>query len=490
MYVFDLLKTAEARGRARYELISKPSDSNATPALERSKAVVNRVVSKDLNWRPGAYPSDRASCPINKHLCRACCRIFQGTGIEAINLLKTDINGVFLEHLDCYFLEKSACSGCHMCAIVWNSHRPVKELLIRGEQIPMRYDYGEFLGTDTLYAVKFYPFALLESNGRMMPAITVTLDRATEELSRSMTDNKLPTCKVQGGNISTGSSDSMSQIAKWLERCKCCAPREPSKEGHFVPDRLVDADASYPDKIRIVNGINIAGCSNYLALSHCWGHIEAIRGLDCQLVTSRIDEFMEGIPLQRLPMTFSNAVSVARTLGIRYIWIDCLCIVQDSKEDWQHNAGLISKIYASSYLTLAATASRSSTEGLFRTPYGLRCLQVLWKWQRDTPSSPVASTGAMMKLSGMLALIPHRSTCALGSFRNGFCRPGLCTLLRISCILSALSSGHRSDLRTVSRKGFLYRLIEIFCHESWVIQPPITCSQTGIRLFLYTLLWL
>lgn len=44
-----------------------------------------------------------------------------------------------------------------------------------------------------------------------------------------------------------------------------------------------------------------------------------------------------------------------------------LCILQDSKEDWHHNAGLISKIYASAYLTLAATASRNSTGGLFQT---------------------------------------------------------------------------------------------------------------------------
>lgn len=88
---------------------------------------------------------------------------------------------------------------------------------MRGEEIPMRYDYGQFLGTYTLYAVRFYPFALLASNGqmlpKMMPTIMVTLDRVTEELSRSMAGNELPACKAQEDDISTGSSESMTRYA-------------------------------------------------------------------------------------------------------------------------------------------------------------------------------------------------------------------------------------------------------------------------------------
>lgn len=94
MHAFDLMETGVARGRARYELISKPRDSDDTFGLEWSEVAVDRVVSKDLNRRPEAVSSEQASCPINKHLCRACCRILQGTGIEAINLLRTDKDGV------------------------------------------------------------------------------------------------------------------------------------------------------------------------------------------------------------------------------------------------------------------------------------------------------------------------------------------------------------------------------------------------------------
>lgn len=300
--------------------------------------------------------------------------------MEAIDLLRSNDNGVFFEHLDSYFLEKSARIGCDMCAVVWNGQRPsTREMLVRCEEIPMRYDYGHFLGTDTLYtlyAVKFYPFALLESRGRMlpmmMPTITLTLDRVTEDLACStaglqIAGDKLPVCKPQRGETSTGSTESMSQISKWLERCKRCASRRLSIESSFVPDRLVDADASYPDEIHIIDGRDIAESSRYITLSHCWGNIAEIHDLVCRLMVSRIYEFKKGISLQRLPKTFIDAVAVARSLGIRYIWIDSLCIVQDSKEDWQRNAAVLWKLYASSYLTLAATASRNSTEGLFRT---------------------------------------------------------------------------------------------------------------------------
>lgn len=282
--------------------------------------------------------------------------------MEAIDLLGSNDNGVFFEHLDGHFLEKSARSGCDMCAVVWSSHRPSREMLVRCEEIPMRYDYGRFLGTDILYAVRFYPFALLESRGQMlpmmMPTITLTLNRVTEDL---------PACQPQRGETSTCSTESMSQISKWLERCKCCAPRRLSTECDFVPDRLVDADASYPDEIRIIDGRDVVESSRYITLSHCWGNIAEIQDLVCRLMVSRIHEFKEGISLHRLPKTFIDAIAVARSLGIRYIWIDSLCIVQDSKEDWQRNAAVMWKVYASSYLTLAATASRNSTEGLFRT---------------------------------------------------------------------------------------------------------------------------
>jgi hypothetical protein len=43
---------------------------------------------------------------------------------------------------------------------------------------------------------------------------------------------------------------------------------------------------------------------------------------------------MNGIPLSSLPKTFLDAIVVTKALGLRYLWIDSLCIIQDDEDDW------------------------------------------------------------------------------------------------------------------------------------------------------------
>ncbi|PQE03115.1 heterokaryon incompatibility protein [Rutstroemia sp. NJR-2017a BVV2] len=59
--------------------------------------------------------------------------------------------------------------------------------------------------------------------------------------------------------------------------------------------------------------------------------------------------------------TFQNAVQITRALGLRYLWIDSLCIIQDDKDDWQFESAKMANIYLGSCVTIAATASFDST---------------------------------------------------------------------------------------------------------------------------------
>ncbi|KAK1707356.1 heterokaryon incompatibility protein-domain-containing protein, partial [Colletotrichum lupini] len=63
---------------------------------------------------------------------------------------------------------------------------------------------------------------------------------------------------------------------------------------------------------------------------------------------------------------FVDAIEVTRKLGIRYIWIDSICIIQDQKEDWNVEAKLMHKVYRDSYCNLAAADSENCHGGLFR----------------------------------------------------------------------------------------------------------------------------
>jgi hypothetical protein len=96
----------------------------------------------------------------------------------------------------------------------------------------------------------------------------------------------------------------------------------------------------------------------YATLSHCWGIKHFIK-----TTLSNIRSFATSIPFDHLPRTFQDAISVAQELGIKYIWIDSLCIIQDSKEDWKHESALMASVYLNSYLNIAATGSSDSSHG-------------------------------------------------------------------------------------------------------------------------------
>lgn len=73
----------------------------------------------------------------------------------------------------------------------------------------------------------------------------------------------------------------------------------------------------------------------------------------------------ESIPFSQLSKTFQDVMVISKRLGIRYIWIDSLCIIQDSESDWQEQAALMSHFYSNSYLSIAATQAIDGRQGCF-----------------------------------------------------------------------------------------------------------------------------
>ncbi|KNG88895.1 hypothetical protein ANOM_002616 [Aspergillus nomiae NRRL 13137] len=137
-----------------------------------------------------------------------------------------------------------------------------------------------------------------------------------------------------------------------------------------APRRLVDVRAFCSDhdhgiecehNVRLVE--NLPVCPEYMTLSHCWG-----KRLGINAITTRYNLLsrMEKIKLDDLPANFWDAISITRRLGIRYLWIDALCIIQDSQADWAQESVKMGHIYDRSYLTIAASASEDSTGGCYR----------------------------------------------------------------------------------------------------------------------------
>lgn len=99
-------------------------------------------------------------------------------------------------------------------------------------------------------------------------------------------------------------------------------------------------------------------CGSYATLSHCWGESRPL-----ELTRANYDAFQKIISYKSLPKTFQDAVTVTRLLGLRYLWIDSLCIVQKDKRDWEEQCTEMKRIYKDSFVTLAGAASSGCDDG-------------------------------------------------------------------------------------------------------------------------------
>jgi len=117
--------------------------------------------------------------------------------------------------------------------------------------------------------------------------------------------------------------------------------------------------------LRLVSGEKVHG-ERYIVLSHCWGNLEPKEVLTYCTTKQNIRVRESGFADDDLPATFLDAVKVTRALGIYYLWIDSLCIIQQDLEDWEKEAKCMEQVYSSAYLTIAATSATNSKSGFLK----------------------------------------------------------------------------------------------------------------------------
>ncbi|KAJ9603344.1 hypothetical protein H2200_012122 [Cladophialophora chaetospira] len=170
---------------------------------------------------------------------------------------------------------------------------------------------------------------------------------------------------------STGSRNALTSLKRLLDDChdhpECDTHRLRHRENRRLPTRLVDlTEIANDGTINIVKGKDLGIETAYMTLSHCWGGLKPQALLDSGKGESRPE-----CQLDCLPATFRDACLTALYLDCNYIWIDYLCIVQDSEEDWLRESAFMTDVFSRSTLTIAASASKDPSEGLFRNrgPY-------------------------------------------------------------------------------------------------------------------------
>lgn len=149
-------------------------------------------------------------------------------------------------------------------------------------------------------------------------------------------------------------------IKHWAKDCetnhKTCA-----REAGFLPTRLIGVGTVADPKLCLVLGADVKSADKrYIALSHCWGLSMPDSG---KTTSQTLKDHLVSISPSNLPRTFQDFVENTRRLAVPYVWIDSLCIIQDSRADWESEAAQMASVYSNAHLTIAASGSADGKGG-------------------------------------------------------------------------------------------------------------------------------
>ena len=151
------------------------------------------------------------------------------------------------------------------------------------------------------------------------------------------------------------SPDAIAEVKRWIKSC----------EGHvncsttsdvLLPTRVIEVLPVFGkqrSRLFVTNGLK----GRYNTLSYCWGTQNTV------LTHKNLAQFQKEIDLSTLSKTVQDAIEITISLGIPYLWIDAICILQDSPRDKALELSRMASIYQSSHITIVAASAKNADEG-------------------------------------------------------------------------------------------------------------------------------
>lgn len=314
----------------------------------------------------------------NKDLCISCRNI-------ADHWYEVDeLDGDF-KSWDAYSIREllhNADNGCLLCClIITNSdstrqrfvekHGSAEERVYIGVRGPMwdkKYDMNvgtekRQLGPDIRLFESGHRMSLHHQNLWEMSVLKLGLETSAE----------IPIPRVFSRPRNTDNPQSWEQAKKWISECRRPAAKpsgesnsssnhwrcqEPIME-HEFPTRLIRVGQDNSE-LNLCLTKDLPKPVSYVALSHCWGKHKFLVTTD-----GNISQMQKRIPFDQLTKSFQHSIIATRRLGLEYIWIDSLCIIQGSKIDWEVESVRMGSIYAFCTVNLIAADAEDGTVGCF-----------------------------------------------------------------------------------------------------------------------------
>ncbi|KAH7395597.1 heterokaryon incompatibility protein-domain-containing protein, partial [Cadophora sp. MPI-SDFR-AT-0126] len=263
-------------------------------------------------------------------LCDYCKEISQILGSNISEAVK-------VQHHETYQAFLKAAQGCRLCCLIVQSLGKFRDRIVGiqcscSQELKIRVEYFQY-GQSNAEADLY--FELFRNRGN-----PVNSDRETS-----------------GRSIFRDPVEAVIGVAlPWISDCQNTHVKCHQNDQGHLPTRVMDVGEDGDDVI-LRESKDISG--KYAVLSHCWGNERALT-----TTTASIKQHMKVILFSGLPATFLDAVKITRMLGIKYLWIDSLCIIQDQLSDWEHESAKMHEYYRNSYVTIAALDSKNSFAGI------------------------------------------------------------------------------------------------------------------------------
>lgn len=160
----------------------------------------------------------------------------------------------------------------------------------------------------------------------------------------------------------TGSGEVLELASRWLELCirnhEWCSR---DRDADWAPPRLLDLTDQMP---RLLFCGKERPKGPYVALSYCWGQHPTF----LKLTSENLERMCLEVPLKDLPLAFQHAVDITKWLGINYLWIDSLCMLQSGKgssDDWRKHLTEMRLVYSNCLFCIAVAHAPDPSTGCF-----------------------------------------------------------------------------------------------------------------------------
>ncbi|KAL3420655.1 heterokaryon incompatibility protein [Phlyctema vagabunda] len=261
-------------------------------------------------------------------------------------------------HVNFSALCKSAEAGCEMCKLIRTCQEGESSTKIKVKTGSEKWDATSQIVLQ----------CRRRENGQLNPVIWLSQTSNTKAkpyvwggctISAAADDALAPVLQNRPIDTDPASARCFDLATSWLQKCLGCHTdcSNIQRGMPYLPTRVVDIglDADAVPRLHVSHGER----SHWVTLSHCWGAVHPLK-----TTISSLEAHKVSLPLNKLPELFKDAIRITRHFKQRYLWIDSLCIIQDSAEDWQIESANMGYIYKNSTLTIACDATSNSTESI------------------------------------------------------------------------------------------------------------------------------